>query len=61
MDNQENTGVLRWTPEAKLKFKNVPFFARTQARKMIEEIARNTEDNLVTVEIVEQARLSFGQ
>ena len=61
MDNQENTGVLRWTPEAKLKFKNVPFFARTQARKMIEEIARDTEDNLVTVEIVEQARLNFGQ
>lgn len=61
MDNQENAGVLRWTPEAKLKFKNIPFFARTQARKMIEEIARNTEDHLVTVEIVEQARLNFGQ
>jgi hypothetical protein len=61
MDNIDNTGILRWTPEAKLKFKNVPFFARTQARKMIEEIARNTEDNLVTVEIVEQARINFGQ
>jgi len=61
MDNLNHTGVLRWTPEAKLKFKNVPFFARTQARKMIEEIARQTEDNVVTVEIVEKARISFGQ
>ena len=61
MDNIENIGILRWTPEAKLKFKNIPFFARTQARKTIEEIALKTEDKIVTVEIVEEARNIFGQ
>ncbi|HAC62562.1 MAG TPA: protochlorophyllide oxidoreductase [Cyanothece sp. UBA12306] len=50
-----------WTPEAKMKLKNIPFFVRTQARQRIEELARITGSEEITVEMVEQARLEFGQ
>ena len=61
MSNSDFAGVLEWTPEAIAKFKNIPFFVRTQARQRIEQLAREAELNVVTVEIVEQARLEFGQ
>ncbi len=52
---------LRWTQEAQKKLKNIPFFVRTQARQRIEELARAADSDEVTVEMVEQARLEFGQ
>jgi hypothetical protein len=52
---------LRWTPEAKVKLRNIPFFVRSQARLRIEELARASEVDLITVELVQQARLEFGQ
>ncbi|MGC9506085.1 PCP reductase family protein [Baaleninema sp.] len=52
---------LQWTVEATAKFKNIPFFVRSQARQRIEEIARDAESSVVTVDIVEQARVEFGQ
>lgn len=55
------TDTLRWTPEAKAKLKNIPFFVRTQARQRIEQMARAAGLDKVTVEIVEQARSEFGQ
>ncbi|MGK7954447.1 MAG: PCP reductase family protein [Crocosphaera sp.] len=51
----------RWTQEAQRKLKNIPFFVRTQARQRIEELARLADSEEVTVEMVEQARLEFGQ
>ncbi len=54
-------GELRWTSEAKAKLKNIPFFARSQARQRIEHLAREAELEVVTAELVEQARLEFGQ
>lgn len=60
MDNS-NLGELKWTPEAKAKLKNIPFFVRTQARERIEHLAREAELETVTVDLVEQARLEFGQ
>jgi hypothetical protein len=54
-------GQLKWTPAAKAKFKNIPFFVRSQARERIEHLAREAEVDVVTAEIVEQARLEFGQ
>ena len=51
----------RWTEEAQRKLKNIPFFVRTQARQRIEELARAAHSEEVTVEMVEQARLEFGQ
>lgn len=54
-------GELRWTPEAKAKLKNIPFFARSQARQRIEHLARTAQLDVVTAELVEQARLEFGQ
>ncbi|MGH2414562.1 MAG: PCP reductase family protein [Microcystaceae cyanobacterium] len=55
------TGTPRWTPEAEAKLKNIPFFVRSQARQRIEQLARAAHLDEVTVEIVEQARLEFGQ
>jgi hypothetical protein len=52
---------LRWTPEAKLKLKNIPFFVRSQARERIEHLAREAELDTVTAELVDQTRLEFGQ
>lgn len=54
-------GTLRWTPEATTKLKNIPYFVRTQARQRIETFARETGSEVVTAEMVEQARLEFGQ
>jgi Proto-chlorophyllide reductase 57 kD subunit len=55
------TDELRWTPDAEVKLKNVPFFARSQARQRIEEIARASDIEVVTAELVEQVRLAVGQ
>jgi hypothetical protein len=61
MGDFDLTNSLHWTPQAKAKFKNIPFFVRTQARQRIEELARAARLDVVTVEIVEQARVEFGQ
>jgi len=61
MSNADYVGELQWLPEAKVKLKNIPYFVRTQARQRIEQLARKTDQGIVTPEIVEQARLEFGQ
>lgn len=61
MNSSDFTDALQWTPEAKIKLRNIPFFARTQARKRIEQLAQEAQLEVVTVEIVEQARAEFGQ
>ena len=52
---------LPWSPEARQKLKNIPYFARVQARQRIEQLAREADLDEVTVDLVEQARLEFGQ
>ncbi|MBF1999176.1 MAG: PCP reductase family protein [Synechococcales cyanobacterium M58_A2018_015] len=52
---------LKWTPEAESKLKNIPFFVRSQARRRIEAMARAAELEQITAELVDQARLEFGQ
>ena len=61
MSDSNLTHALEWTPEAKAKLKNIPFFVRTQARQRIEQLARAAGQEIVTVELVEQARAEFGQ
>ncbi|MBW4543482.1 MAG: PCP reductase family protein [Symplocastrum torsivum CPER-KK1] len=61
MERREFTDALAWTPEAKAKLKNIPYFVRSQARQRIEHLAREAELDVVTAEIVEQARAEFGQ
>ncbi len=61
MNSSDFTDALQWTAEAKAKLKNIPYFVRAQARKRIEQLAREADLDMVTVEIVEQARLEFGQ
>lgn len=53
--------TLHWTPQAKAKLKDIPFFVRPQARQKIEQLAREANLNEITIEIVEQARIEFGQ
>lgn len=52
---------LMWTPEALAKIDNVPFFARTQAKSRSEALARAQWATVVTADLVEQARVEFGQ
>ncbi|MEB3827200.1 PCP reductase family protein [Phormidium sp. CCY1219] len=61
MANSDFTDELEWTPEAKAKLKNIPYFVRSQARQRIEQLTREADRDVVTAEIVEQARLEFGQ
>lgn len=60
-DDLDNFDDLQWTPEAKIKLRNIPFFVRSQALSRIEELARTSDENMITVAIVEQARQEFGQ
>lgn len=61
MSKSDFTDALQWTPDAKAKLKNIPYFVRAQARQRIEQLAREANLDVVTVEIVEQARAEFGQ
>ncbi|MBE9041646.1 PCP reductase family protein [Oscillatoriales cyanobacterium LEGE 11467] len=61
MLDSELTNELQWTSEARAKLRNIPFFARARARTQIEELARRSQSEQVTVDIVEEARQSFGQ
>ncbi|MBW4563260.1 MAG: PCP reductase family protein [Mojavia pulchra JT2-VF2] len=61
MTDSNFPGTLQWTVEAKAKLKNIPFFARTQAKARIEQLARQAKQEVVTADLVEQARLEFGQ
>ncbi len=60
MPNSEFSDDLKWTPEAKAKLKNIPYFVRGPARVRIEHLAREAEVEVVTVDLVEQARIEFG-
>lgn len=61
MQESNLTDALEWTPAAEIKLKNVPFFARAQARQRVEQLARKAALEVVTTELLEQARLEFGQ
>ena len=52
---------LPWTKETQQKLKNIPYFARVQARQRIEQLAREADLDEITADLVEQARLEFGQ
>ncbi|WP_414548107.1 PCP reductase family protein [Anabaena sp. CCY 0017] len=61
MSDSNFTDALGWTSEAQAKFQNIPFFVRSQAKARIEQLARQAEKTVVTADLVEQARLEFGQ
>lgn len=52
---------LQWTTEAQVKLKKIPYFVRSQARGRIEQLARESDLEIITGDLVEQARLEFGQ
>ncbi len=57
----EDSETLIWTTEAQAKLRNIPYFVRSQARQRIEEITYANDCTIVTADIVEQARVEFGQ
>jgi hypothetical protein len=61
MANSNAIDSLRWTTEAKAKLKNIPFFVRAQAKAQIEHLARQVEQEVITADLVAEARLEFGQ
>lgn len=61
MRDSDLTDALKWTPQAKIKLRKIPFFVRSQAVARIEQLARAADSDVVTVELVEQARVEFGQ
>lgn len=61
MRDSNLTDRLQWTTEAQIKLKKIPFFVRSQAISRIEQLTRSQGLDIVTAEIVEQARLEFGQ
>ena len=61
MSNSNFSDELEWTADAKIKLKKIPYFARSQARQRIEQLAREADLEVVTEDLVEQARLEFGQ
>jgi hypothetical protein len=50
-----------WSPEAKQRLENIPFFIRPMAKKEIERMAREEGRTEVTVEVMEQAKTSFAK
>lgn len=61
MQNSNLTDDLAWTPSALALLKKIPFFVRPQAIVRIQQLARAAGVEIVTVELVEQARIEFGQ
>jgi Proto-chlorophyllide reductase 57 kD subunit len=61
MKDSNLTDDLQWTPSALALLKKIPFFVRPQATARIQQLARAAGMEVVTVELVEQARLEFGQ
>ena len=61
MENSDYSEGLTWTAEAKVKYKNIPYFVRSQARQRIEQLAQAAGSDTITAEIVEKARVEFGQ
>jgi Proto-chlorophyllide reductase 57 kD subunit len=50
-----------WSAAALAKFRNIPYFVRSQARKQIEQIAHSENASVITAKIVERAKVEFGQ
>ena len=61
MSDSNLTDALEWTTPAKAMLKNIPFFVRAQAKARIEQLARAASAEVITAEMVEQARIEFGQ
>ncbi|MFQ4141655.1 PCP reductase family protein [Chlorogloeopsis sp. ULAP02] len=61
MDDSDFPDALKWTVEARAKLKQIPFFVRAQAKARIEQLARQAEQEIITAELDERARLEFGQ
>ena len=53
------SSAIEWTPEAKKKLKEIPFFVRPAARKKIERLAQELGESLITEEVYEKAKQKF--
>ena len=59
-DRTPMSTAVEWTPEAKARLKEIPFFVRPAARKKIERFAQEAGTLKITIEVYEQAKQKFG-
>jgi hypothetical protein len=52
---------ITWTPEAKEKLKDIPFFVRPFALKKIEKYAQENSFSQITIEVYDQAKKQFNK
>lgn len=52
---------IKWTAEAEVKIKEIPFFVRPFARKKIENYAQENSISVITLEVYEQAKQLFNK
>ncbi len=52
---------ITWTPEAKIKLKDIPFFVRPFALKKIEKYAQENSFSEINIEVYEQAKKQFNK
>ena len=52
---------IKWTAEAEVKLKDIPFFVRPFARKKIEKYAQDNNLSPITIEIYDQAKKMFNK
>jgi hypothetical protein len=52
--------LMKWTPEAEAKLKEIPFFVRPAARKKIEKFAQEQNIDQITQDVYEAAKKKFG-
>ena len=52
---------IKWTAEAEVKLKDIPFFVRPFASKKIENYAQENSISLITFEVYEQAKKLFNK
>lgn len=52
---------IKWTAEAEVNLKDIPFFVRPFARKKIENYAQENSISLITFEVYEQAKKLFNK
>ncbi|MBD2295351.1 PCP reductase family protein [Anabaena sphaerica FACHB-251] len=52
---------IKWTAEAEVKVKKIPFFVRPFARKKIENYAYEKDILLITLEVYDEAKKLFNK
>ncbi len=56
-----DSDTVQWSAEAQQRLKQIPFFARPQARQQVERRAAECGIDLITPDVLERVRRELGQ